>query len=346
MKKLTRGAFCTDIHFGRKQNSSQHNEDCIHFLQWFVKQAAENNCDYIGFLGDWNENRTALNISTLNFSYVGAKILNDTGLPVFFCVGNHDLYQRHTREIYSVVPFKEFTNFTVIDHPTVIKHIGDGALFSPFLFHDEYPKLKEFKKLPFWGGHFEFNGFILTGYSHKMENGADPLLCKGPDHILSGHFHKRQSQGNIHYIGNCFPMDYGDSGDTDRGMVVYDHDTRTPTYINWNECPKYVRVKLSELLENGVDLPNDARVTCVPDVDITYEENMELKKTFAEKYGLREFVLDERALYDDALTATESNVDCSKLDSIDELVVQMLGEIVDEQIDNKLLIQQYKDIQV
>ena len=35
------------------------------------------------------------------------------------------------------------------------------------------------------------------------------------------------------------PMDYGDAGDTDRGMVVYDYVDQEITPINWPDCPKY-----------------------------------------------------------------------------------------------------------
>ena len=82
---LKKGAFFTDIHFGKKANSRTHNQDCLNFIEWFCQQVREDpDIDYVGFLGDWNENRSSINIDTLGYSYQGARALNQLGLPVFF----------------------------------------------------------------------------------------------------------------------------------------------------------------------------------------------------------------------------------------------------------------------
>ena len=140
MTKMKKGAFCTDIHFGKKSNSRKHNEDCIHFLEWFSARVKKlGDIDYIGFLGDWNENRSAINIETLNFSYQGAKILNDIGLPVYFLIGNHDLHHRNNRDIHSVIPYQELENFNIIAEPTIVEEIGEGMLWCPYMLAHEYP---------------------------------------------------------------------------------------------------------------------------------------------------------------------------------------------------------------
>ena len=77
MGKLTRTISFTDIHFGAKLNSEQHNQDCLNFVDWFCDHAIKEKADNIMFLGDWFENRSAVNVSTLNFSYRAAKKLND-----------------------------------------------------------------------------------------------------------------------------------------------------------------------------------------------------------------------------------------------------------------------------
>lgn len=74
MTKLKKGAYFTDIHFGKKQNSEVHNQDCLDFIDWFCEQVKKDpEIDYIAFLGDWNENRSALNIATVNYSHRGIK---------------------------------------------------------------------------------------------------------------------------------------------------------------------------------------------------------------------------------------------------------------------------------
>jgi DNA repair exonuclease SbcCD nuclease subunit len=342
-RKLSRGGFATDVHFGKKGNSAQHNEDCLRYIDWFCDQVKEQNCDYVAFLGDWNENRNAINIATLNYSYQGAKKLNDLGVPVFFCIGNHDLYHRHTRELHSIVPFHEFDNFTIVSEPLICNDIADGVLFSPYMFHDEYPDLAKFLKMPFWAGHFEFKGFRITNYNIIMPTGPDPDTFDGPRHIVSGHFHMRQAKNNIVYMGNAFPMDFGDAGDNDRGMMIYDHIHDKMVFLNWDECPRYVKTTLTDILDKTGTIHPNSRVKCIADVPITFEESTYLRQTFVKEYQLREFIIEESHEINDAMTntaTTSSSPDA--LDSVDDLVIQMLTDIKSDHIDNNVLIRQYQ----
>lgn len=347
MKKLRKGGYCTDIHFGKKANSAVHNDDCLRYLDWFCEQVrSDPSIDYVAFLGDWNENRSALNIATLDYSYRGAKKLNELGLPVYFCIGNHDLYHRHTRELYSVVPFKEFTNFTVIDQPFVCKDIADGILFSPYMFHDEYPNLVNYLTIPYWAGHFEFKGFQVTSYNIIMPTGPDPVDFAGPKHIVSGHFHRRQANLNVVYMGNTFPMDFGDAGDDERGMMTYDHVDDKMEFINWEHCPRYIKTTLTDILDGSVKIYPEARVRCVVDIPISFEESTYIRQKYVEENKLREFNLEESKDINAALSDTLTSIDISntKLDSVNDLVIQMLNDIDSPHIDNQVLIEQYQRI--
>ena len=42
----------TDIHFGLKSNSLQHNQDCEAFVSWAIKTGQEHGCETGLFLGD------------------------------------------------------------------------------------------------------------------------------------------------------------------------------------------------------------------------------------------------------------------------------------------------------
>lgn len=345
---LKKGAFCTDIHFGKRGNSEQHNQDCLDYLDWFCVQAKKNNVDYIAVLGDWNENRTAINLDTLKYSYTGAKKLNDLGVPVYFCVGNHDCMHKHSRDVHSIIPFAEFSNFVVIDTPQVRSEIMNSILFCPYLFHDEYPSLVDYHDIPTWAGHFEFKGFKVTGTGAVMQSGPDHTLFDGPKHILSGHFHKRQIQNNVVYIGNTFPMDFSDAGDNERGMMIYDNSKLNYKFINWSECPKFIKTSLSKLLDGEVTLTDNCRVACIADIPLTYEESVHIRQKFLKTYKLREFSLEESNDIQEAITDTEIDINVDEqdihLDTIDELVVQMLNSVKVDSIDNNLLIHQYENI--
>jgi DNA repair exonuclease SbcCD nuclease subunit len=343
-------ALCTDIHFGAKSNSEYHNQDCVNYIKWFCDNVRKDpTIDAIGFLGDWNENRSALNISTLNYSYTGAKMLDDLNMPVFFVVGNHDLYHRHTRKIHSIVPFNEFNNFVIIDQPTVINNsAGDDMLFCPYMFHAEYKDLLQYMNIPVWLGHFEFKGFEVTGNGMKMPTGPDREDFLEPKFILSGHFHKRQAYDgcNIVYIGNTFPTNFGDAGDNNRGMAYYNVNNDELTFDDWLECPKYTKTKLSDLLDNKITLHVDSRVKCIVDIPITFEESTHVREMFVSRYKLREFTLEESYEIKEVLSETDAHIDwgINELACVDDLVLQMLGGIDSKHINNETLVEIYQEL--
>lgn len=347
MSKLKKGLFFTDIHWGRKSNSDLHNEDCTRFIQWAADIVrSRKDIDYVGFLGDWFEHRSAVNISTLNYAYQGGCLLDELDIPVFFCVGNHDLYFRHTRDTNSLVHYKDLNNFILISEPTVVKDIVDGVFFCPYMFHNEYDKLEKMaKQSKVWAGHFEFKGFVITGTNVRMPSGPDIVDFTGPKAILSGHFHKRQQQSNVVYIGNAFPMDYGDVNDTERGVAIYDHEAHTVEFINWSECPKYSKVTASELIDGSVTLSNDSYVKCVIDVPLTYEELLVIRQTFMDQYKLREFIPEDSGSKQDTLTDTDvDDIEVTDVTSVDDLIVGMLTKINNEQLDSELLVDLYKKL--
>lgn len=341
-KKLTKSACFTDIHVG-KSNDERHNQDCVRYIDWFCEQVIKEQADNIIFLGDWFENRSAINVSALNYSYQCAKKLNDLNIPVFFIIGNHDLYYRHTRDMYSTIQFHEFSNFNIINTPTIINEIETSPLLCPFLFPDEYPDLIKYNNVKTWWGHFEFKGFIVTGYNMTMQSGPDHTQFNGPSYIFSGHFHKRQIGGNVVYIGNTFPTNFGDANDNERGCMIYDHSNENITFLNWDDCPKYIKTTLSDVLDGNIILPDQAKVQCLIDIPITYEESVGIKQKCVDEYQLRDFITEESKDIDNAITNTEnSNNPEDELFSIDDLVIQMLESINTDHINNSLLIEQYQ----
>jgi DNA repair exonuclease SbcCD nuclease subunit len=345
MKKLKKGAHFTDIHFGCHNNAEQHNVDCVEYVDWFCERAIEHNVDHIKFLGDWFESRANISISTLHYSYIAAKKLNDLGIPVYFVVGNHDLFQRNTRDIFSTVQFQEFSNFTIINDPTIITDIETEPLICPFLFPEEYPDLVKYHNTETWFGHFEFKGFVVTGNSVIMKSGPEHTLFKGPKHIFSGHFHKRQQSGNVVYIGNTFPTNFGDENDSERGMMIYDHTTQDIQFLNWEDCPKYTKITISKLLDGDVTIYPNSRVKCLMDEPLSFEEITLLKNQIVEEYNLRGFTIEE-ADTSETISDTETDMvsDEDTIYGVDDLVVKMLGDIDTPNIDNDLLIEQYRSL--
>lgn len=342
-----KAACFTDIHWGRKNNSELHNQDCFRFLNWFCDKVREDDqIDHIVFMGDWFEQRAAINGLTLDYAYRGARLVQDLNLPVYFIVGNHDLYYRTTREIYST-NFFDSLGFNIINTPQVIDDLGrGGTLMCPFLFEKEYAELAKYFNIPIWFGHFEFKGFILTGETKMKEHGPDPDDFQKPTRIFSGHFHKRQSNKNITYIGSTFPADFSDANDTQRGMMVYEYGLDDVFFYDWPDCPSYTKATLSEIVKDPDSmLRRDCIVNCLVDMDITYEQSIKLKEQLTKKYELREINLHENP--DQLVALEETDINGKELDDLnttEELVINMLGKIEAEAINNDKLITIFKGL--
>lgn len=340
MPKLNKAAIFTDIHFGRKNNSIIHNEDCKNFITWFVDKSISNSVDHVIFMGDWFEERDSVNTLTFKYAMDCAQALNDMGPPIYFIVGNHDLYYRDNREVYASYAYKNLSNFIIVDSPMVTDDMVNRTLLSPYLFSHEYAGLMGYLDIPIWFGHFEFNGFVITGDTIRMQHGPNPDNYSTPKRIFSGHFHKRQQSKNIVYIGNAFPMDFGDANDVARGMAIYTHDTDTVEFLDWDNCPSYIYTNLSQLIDGGEKLPPNSRVKCVVDKEITYNDSSTIKNDMIDKFNLREFNLEEivTPMPPSNLQLTDDQI---KNESTISLVRTLLKTIDSEKIDNEKLINIY-----
>lgn len=322
-KPVKKTACFTDIHFGKRNNSIQHNDDCLAFIDWFCKKVeTEGDVSHIIFLGDFFENRNAVNVLTLDYAHEGLKRLDSLGLPVYVLVGNHDLHHRENRKVYSTKVFNDIRNVTIISEPTVI---DKNTLLCPFLFKNEYPSLAKFSLQKYWYGHFEFRNFVITGTSRLMEHGPDHSQFAAQKYIFSGHYHRRQTRDNVIFMGNCFPMDFGDVHDSERGMMFVNHDTEEVCFENWENCPTFIKTKLSDVVEGRWDPKPHARVSCLLDMEITYSEAQILKDTFVQEFNLREFVIEENVEEKkNAVAGDEEALESLDMTSLEETVRTML----------------------
>lgn len=281
----------TDLHVGARNNSEQHNLDCQDYIDWFIEKVKEEKPSHIAFLGDFFENRNQINVRTLNHGAEICRKLNAIGLPIIFIVGNHDLYRRSDREVFSTNVFDDLENFLMVSQPI---RLSKEWFVAPYLFRDEYAKtVADINSSKYVLGHFEFKGYVVTGADRVMDHGPDADSFSGPRYIFSGHFHKRQYNKNIIYIGNTFPTNYGDAGDPERGMCVFDVEGDDVYFHNWEQAPLFFKTRLSRVLEGDVTFPERARVRCTLDMDVGYSDVQALREEMINSFSLREFSVEE-----------------------------------------------------
>jgi len=332
-----KAAVLTDIHFGLKSNSQTHNDDCLNFVKWFIETAKAEGCDTCFMLGDWHNNRAAINIVTLNYSLTALELLGKAFDRVIFIPGNHDLYYRDKRDIQSAEWARHIPNIEIVND---FYSEGDVSIV-PWLVGDDHKKIPKINA-KYMFGHFELPHFFMNAMVQMPEHGELRGEHFGHvDHMFSGHFHKRQTSKNITYIGNAFPHNYADAGDDERGMMILTWGEE-PVFRAWPGQPKYRVYSLSDVLRTPETLLlADMHCRVNIDVDITYEEATFIKETFVGTYNLRELTLIPVKSMDIGQDIVLGNI---QFESIDTIVTNQLTSINSEHYDPNLLLDIYRHL--
>lgn len=337
MSLFKKVAVCTDIHFGLKSNSLVHNQDCANFIDWFIATAKQNGCETGMFLGDWSHQRAAINMQTLQYSLRSLEKLSAAFDRFYFIPGNHDLYYRDKRDIYSTEWARHIPNIQIVND-----WFSDGdVVIAPWLVGDDHKRIPKLRG-QYMFGHFELPHFKMNAMVEMPDHGEIKVdNFGGFERVFSGHFHLRQQKKNVHYIGNCFPHNYADAGDTARGMMTLEWG-HEPVFHSWPGQPLYRVLKLSEVIDHAPDLlsPN-MHVRVELNIDISYEEANFIKDTFIRDYRLREM-----ALIPVKNTAVDTDMAPGevKFESVDQIVTDQLTNIESEFYDPNLLLKIYQNL--
>ncbi len=332
-----KAAVFTDIHFGLKSNSQLHNDDCLNFVKWATAKAKEEGCETALFLGDWHNNRASINIVTLNYSLKALEHLNDNFDRVFFIPGNHDLYYRDKRDIQSVEWARHLPKVQICND-----WFSDGdVVIAPWLVGDDHKRIAKMKG-KYMFGHFELPHFYMNAMVQMPDHGeVKREHFQNFEKVFTGHFHKRQEYKNISYIGNCFPHNYADAGDDERGLCIIEWG-QDPVYFAWPNQPRYRVLGLGAILNNADSVLGEGmHVRVNIDIDISYEEATFIKETFMQSHKLREITLIPQKNADLNEYAIQGNVN---FESVDQIVTNQLTAITSDHYDNNLLLDIYRNL--
>ncbi|MSQ05517.1 MAG: hypothetical protein EXR40_05985 [Nitrosomonadaceae bacterium] len=340
MSQLFKKAACfSDVHFGMRSNSRTHNDDCESFIKWFVKEAHEAGAETCIFLGDWHNNRSTINVSTLNYTVSNLEYISKNFDRVFVITGNHDLFYREKREIHSLPFGRYLANITMVDQ-TITE--GDVTMV-PWLVGDEWSGMKKLDTRYVFG-HFELPSFKMNAMVEMPDHGGlNASHFPNQELVFSGHFHKRQQKGNVIYMGNCFPHNYADAWDDERGMMTLEWGGQ-PEYKAWPDAPRFRVLTLGSVVDDpGRMLNKNTFARIGIDIDISYEEAQFLKTTFQNEYGCRDLSLIPVKREEHAKDWHTEDI---KFESVDQIVMTQLNAIESDVIDKKILIDIYNSLTV
>lgn len=341
MGVFEKAAIFTDIHFGLRNDSEQHNQDCLEFVEWFADQAVQNTCDTVIFMGDWFHNRVRTEVRTAYYSKKAIEILGNLPMNVWWLLGNHDIYMKNDREIHSLMYLNNYKNIKLIEKVTQIEDV----VFSPWLVGDDQSILLSTRGKYIFG-HFELPFFLMNQVIEKIYDGEGLHIddFQGCDAVYSGHFHKRQVRLNkhkipIHYIGNPFGHDFNDCNDHERGMAILQYGETIPEYISWPLAPTFDRYDMSEvveMMEETKPINTRSTIEIVDDLDLPADISNELRETIeARNVKIRR--------PKKAVVAEDKSSDVVKFNSLDEMIESKLKSMIyDGNYDPQLLIDLYR----
>lgn len=334
-----KAAVFTDVHFGLKGNSKVHNQDCEDFVDWYIATAKANGCETGIFCGDWNHNRNSLNLTTMDAGIRSLEKLGAAFENFYMFAGNHDLYYKDKRDIKSTEFAKHVPGITVVDDVTVIEDVA----LVPWLVGDEWKRVQKLE-CKYMFGHFELPTFLMNAMVRMPDHGElTATHLQKPKYVFTGHFHARQQQGNIHYIGNAFPHNYADAWDDRRGMMILDRaNDGEPEYIDWEDCPKYRTVKLSRLIDEADTLLKSKMYLRVEiDCAVSYEEATFVKDNFFKQYDCREITLIPQK----QMMEINTDLDIGQFESVDQIVSKEIAALDTESYNKKLLLDIYSGLE-
>ncbi len=222
-------AIITDQHFGSHKGSQVYLDyykdfyDNV-FFPYLKRQKITTVLD----LGDTFDNRKSIDFVTLDWARKNYyDVLRAMDITVHTLVGNHTAYYKNTNKLNTLaLLLQEYDNVYCYQDATDIEIGGTSICFVPWICPENYDlSIKTIRnstsKVAM--GHLELNGYFARA-GFKYEHGMDARVFSDFDMVLSGHFHHRNSSGNVSYLGNPYQIYWNDYGDT-RGFHTFDTET-------------------------------------------------------------------------------------------------------------------------
>jgi len=227
-------AIITDTHYGARKGSKYlHDYFELFYENVFFPALEEHGVEAVIHMGDAFDSRKSIDYQSLEWA---KRVVFDPlkKYDVHMIIGNHDTYYKNTNEVNSPeLLLQTYSNIKAYSQPTEVKVGGLDILFLPWINQgNEELSLNTIKKTSCRCamGHLELQGFRVNRQI-IMEHGLESKLFEKFDHVFSGHYHTRSSDGRISYLGNPYEMYWTDVNDT-RGFHIFDTETLTLTPVN------------------------------------------------------------------------------------------------------------------
>jgi len=224
-------AILNDTHCGIRNSSEIFMDYQEKFYRdVFFPFLKENDIKKIIHLGDYYENRTSINFKALNHNRrIFLDVLRDMHIHMDIIPGNHDVYYKNTNKLNALKELlgHYMNEVRIIEKPTVEQYDSLKIALIPWINPDNEEETVQFINnctADVVGAHLELFGFEMQkGVSCPA--GMDHSLFSRFEAVLSGHFHTKSQNDNVHYLGSQMQFFWSDCDDR-KYFHVLDTETR------------------------------------------------------------------------------------------------------------------------
>jgi DNA repair exonuclease SbcCD nuclease subunit len=228
-------AIITDTHFGvRKGNQIFHDYFEKFYNEVFFPTLDERGIDTVVHLGDCFDVRKGIDYWSLAWAKrVFFDPLLERGIKVHIIVGNHDIFYKQSLSINSPnLNLSEYGNVSIYSEPGTHTISGYSVFMVPWICEANAEAFSEelaYSEAKVCMGHLELAGFYANK-DYQCQHGTDAKIFGKFDRVFSGHFHKKNSSGNVTYLGNPYQLYWNDEGDT-RGFHIFDLESHELEFV-------------------------------------------------------------------------------------------------------------------
>ena len=230
-------AILNDTHAGIRNSSDIFMDYQERFYsEIFFPYLLENDIKQIIHLGDYYDHRKTVNFKALAHTRkIFLEKLRKHGITMDIIPGNHDVYYKKTNELNALKELQgHYRNeVNLIMEPTVMNYDGLKIGLVPWINNQNEKESLEFIancNAEILGAHLELTGFDMQRGMPCMD-GMDPAIFNRFEMVLSGHFHTKSSNGNIHYLGAQMEFFWNDAHEN-KYFHVLDTETRELTAVH------------------------------------------------------------------------------------------------------------------
>ena len=244
-----RVALITDTHFGiRKGSQIFHNYFEKFYKEVFFPTLDEEGIKTVIHLGDCFDVRKGIDYWSLDWAKrVFFDPLRERNIQVHIIVGNHDIFYKDSLKINAPgLNLNEYENVTCYSSPQDVRVENENVFFIPWICEDnaeEFVESMAYSEASVAMGHLEIAGFYAN-QNYQCQHGTDARVFEQFEKVFSGHFHKKNSSGNITYLGNPYQLYWNDEGDT-RGFHIFNLRTKELKFVE-NPTSLYQKIYYNE----------------------------------------------------------------------------------------------------